>query len=91
MLGLPFADICLFGRWSNEKSAREYFRRGEAELVRSRPDLRAVLDRCKKWGILVATVFRLRDAVGKHLQIERKRVTPALVEALEAVLSELGR
>ena len=37
---MPLADILLYGRWLSEKAAREYIRKGEVAIIRSRGLLR---------------------------------------------------
>ena len=85
-MGVSFADICLYGRWSSEKSAREYIRRGEAELVKARPEYAAVIKRCMAWNSLGPLPFLSSQKPAAVAQIERKRVTPELILRLEACL-----
>ena len=33
--GVPLNDVCLFGRWASEASAREYIRLGQMAMLRT--------------------------------------------------------
>ena len=85
-LGVPFADIALYGRWSSEKSAKEYIRRGEAELVKARPEYAELLRRCDVWNAIGPHGFLGAKRPAVVAQIERKRITLDLVLQLERVL-----
>ena len=85
-LGVTYADICLYGRWSSEKSAKEYIRRGEAELVRSLLQYAEVLRRCAVWNRVGALPFFNAQPLQSIQHLTRKRVAPQLIEQLEAIL-----
>jgi integrase len=64
LLGYTFEDIMLFGRWASNRSAREYIRKGEQAVLRTRSAClkerwRAVL--C--WGGFANSVWQLRHIV----------------------------
>ena len=84
--GVPIADICLFGRWLSDRSAREYIRKGEVAVLRSRTGVAAQYrDNWSKWASLIPHVWSLH----KQLQqaglppLSHHRVTEASFRKLE--------
>lgn len=90
--GMPIADICLFGRWLSDRSAREYIRKGEVAILRSRgqvdDSLRVNWDR---WSKMLSHVWNLQT----HLKqaglssITHSRVTEASFRNLERLLFQI--
>ena len=85
-MGVAYADICLYGRWSSEKAAREYIRRGEAELVKALPGYASVLRRCSVWTKIGPLHFFKAQAPQAVQHLARRRVTPDLIAQLEVIL-----
>ena len=58
--GMPLADILLYGRWLSEKAAREYIRKGEVAIIRSR-GLLQVEDwaRIDRWSAICNNAWKL--------------------------------
>lgn len=62
--GMPLADILLYGRWLSEKAAREYIRKGEVAIIRSR-GLLQVEDwaRIDRWSAICNNAWKLYHLV----------------------------
>ena len=62
--GLAIADICLFGRWSSDRSAREYIRKGEVAVLRSQATVtETARNTWNRWCQLSAHVWSLHKAI----------------------------
>lgn len=92
--GIPIADICLFGRWLSDRSAREYIRKGEVAVLRSRTSVAASYRaNWSKWASLIPHVWSLR----KQLQqaglppLSHHRVTEASFRKLEELVFKVLR
>lgn len=86
---VPIADICLFGRWLSDRSAREYIRKGEVAIHRSRVSVAASFrENWSRWASLISHVWMLQ----KHLQqaslppLSHSRVTEASFRKLEMLV-----
>ena len=64
-LGVPLQALLLYSRWLSERSAREYIRRGEDAVLRSRSgEDGPILTRCWMWCSRWASDFQLAEIVG---------------------------
>ena len=85
-VGLPLADILLFGRWRSERSAREYIRRGQVAIVRAQGGAFVKeLQLARSWASLAPTVWALHDA-RVLLEVGPALVTPELLQRFEQLL-----
>ena len=74
--GVPLTDILLYGRWLRERSAREYFRRGEVAVLRAISVLsRQQHLRWQRWNNLFNQAWKLYDLLyqqqGLHPSLSR--------------------
>lgn len=89
--GLAIADICLFGRWSSDRSAREYIRKGEVAVLRSQSVVtEATRATWNRWCLLSSHVWSLRKALASaHLSsTSLDRVTESSFRRLEKAVFE---
>ena len=88
--GVPLADIIDFGRWSGDRSCREYVRRGEAAIHRARvassPELQS---RLQTWAAQAPNAFfwgKSLDALGLPA-VREIGIRPEHVKILEFMFS----
>ena len=87
--GVPIADICLFGRWLSERSARECIRKGEVAVLRSTALIsQDVRNDWSKWCRLVPFVWLLTDTNRSSggTSISQHRVTQAAFVRLQSAI-----
>ena len=87
--GVPLADILLYGRWSTERSAREYIRQGEVGIVRARQQMQPdVDDRVHRWAAINRSAWALYDHLfhAKAIVVEVDRVTEARFHVFEGAI-----
>ena len=75
--GMPMADLCELGRWLSMLSAREYIRKGEVAILRSRAEYRGQLNMCLQWASLCSLVWDMLDT-GACAIVERRFVNARL-------------
>lgn len=90
--GMAIADICLFGRWLSDRSAREYIRKGEVAILRSRTSVAAPYQAgWGRWASVIPHVWTLQ----KQLQqagvepFSHSKVTEASFRRLEKVVFDV--
>ena len=85
-LGMPLADILLYGRWHSERAAREYIRRGEVAVLRSR-GLISAQDwiRIDAWADLCPRVWKIYDGTfaKTSVPVRPNVVTPDKLNSIE--------
>jgi integrase len=65
LLGTPFEDVMLFGRWASNKSAREYIRRGENAVIKARAScLKHTWSRILMWTRHCKGIWELKAHLG---------------------------
>lgn len=88
-LGMPLADILLYGRWHSERAAREYIRRGEVAVLRSR-GLISAQDwiRIDAWADLCPRVWKIYDGTfaKTSVPVRPNVVTPDKLNSIERLL-----
>ena len=85
--GVPLADICLFGRWLSDRSARLYIRKGEVAVLRSTNGVsEEVRQRWAKWCQLTPFVWTLHKAISQS-----GLVRPTLYKVTEDSFGRLER
>ena len=73
--GMPLADILLYGRRLSEKAAREYIRKGEVAIIRSR-GLLQVEDwaRIDRWSAICNNAWKLYHLVFSQTEVASLRL-----------------
>jgi integrase len=87
--GLPLADILLYGRWSTERSAREYIRQGEVGIVRARQQLQPVTAaRIQQWASINRSPWAVYDKLFKFksITVNVEQVTVARFHEFEGAI-----
>lgn len=91
-MGMPLADILLYGRWSTERAAREYIRQGEVAVHRSRQAQQGILKRrVDRWAHALSFSWSFLDAVSKQqgLIIPSHRLTKERFNVCEIAIFHL--
>lgn len=88
-LGMPIADVMLYGRWLSDRAARTYIRKGEVAVARTRTALDSkVWDRILQWGNLAplgwSLFHKLCDA--KPSMFHMSRIDAAMLAGVEEIL-----
>ena len=86
---MPLSDILLYGRWSSERSAKEYIRKGEVAIFRARQFLEgATYRRIRAWANLGNNVWHWFDFIytESNLVINMNRLTMEKLVKLEEIL-----
>ena len=89
--GVAIADICLFGRWLSDRSAREYIRKGEVAILRSRTMVsESVRANWHRWCRLAPKVWLLNSFFHQTNldHVSHSRVTETSFRRLENLLFE---
>ena len=90
-LGLPLADLLAYGRWLSERSAREYVRRGEVAILRSREACAPLLRRCARWAKLLPSAFELAELLETVFgAVPLRKVNSDLVQRLETLMTTMS-
>lgn len=87
--GMPLSEILLYGRWLSERAARDYIRKGEVAIWRSKGLLKNEdWDRIDDWGTLASRAWVVYDgALALKVQPQHMHaVTMANLASLEESL-----
>lgn len=87
--GVSMPDILLYGRWLSERSAREYIRKGEVAIFRTRHALQlSDLRRIQSWAGLGATSWDWYDRFFQYggIHVDLKKLTALKLTTIEGVL-----
>eukprot|EP00435_Cladocopium_sp_Y103_P028744 s806_g7.t1 len=88
-LGMPLADILLYGRWRSERAARDYIRKGEVAVLRARGLISASdWRRIDVWANHAHVAWRRFDSIyhGKSLYPNLSMVSPDKLAIVESLL-----
>ena len=89
---VPIADICLFGRWLSDRSAREYIRKGEVAIHRSRVSVAAGFrENWLRWASLISHVWMLQMPLQEAglPPLSHSRVTETSFRRLEMLVFQI--
>lgn len=87
--GMPLSEILLYGRWLSERAARDYIRKGEVAIWRSKGLLAEKdWDRIQRWGKLATQAWQLYDGVTK-LGVQSQHMQAVTVSKLASLEGSL--